>query len=379
MAATIDAAVTLMAGGDIGPVVGPTERFAELIAPALQQADLRFGQCERTYSKRGWEPQFAYGPGGQHTRLDPGLAGIWKAAHIDVVSLASNHTMDWGPEPVLDTIDLFRGMGKHVIGAGQDAEKARKPAIIERNGVKIAFVAYCSVLRDGQAAGIGKTGVAPMRAHTYYAPEEFQPGTPPKIITEPYEEDLQALQEDIRKAKQQADAVIMSIHWGLRHVPKTICTYQPPVAHAAIDAGCDLILGHHAHSIKAIEVYKGKVCFYSIGNFMTTGSAKRTAGTFDWNLIWFPIEKECLPPHGMYQFPTHCRKTMVAKAVISKKGVERVSFLPAFINPQAQPYVVTPDDPKFQEILEWTEWVSDQHPHKFRVEGSEVVVDTAPQ
>ncbi|MBI3068776.1 MAG: CapA family protein [Betaproteobacteria bacterium] len=167
-----------------------------------------------------------------------------------------------------------------------------------------------------------------MRAHTYYAPEEFQPGTPPKIITEPYEQDVQALQDDIRKAKQQADAVIMSIHWGLRHVPKTICTYQPPVAHAAIDAGCDLILGHHAHSIKAVEVYKGKVCFYSIGNFMTTGSSKRTAGTFDWNLIWFPIDKECLPPHGMYQFPTHCRKTMVAKVVIGKEGVERVSFLP---------------------------------------------------
>lgn len=374
MAARNDAAVTLMAGGDIGPVVGPAEKFAELITPVLQQADLRFGQCERTYSRRGWEPQFAYGPSGQRTRLDPGMAGIWKAARMDVISLASNHAMDWGPEPLLDTIDLLRGMGKHVIGAGKDAGEARKPAIVERKGVKIAFLAYCSVLRDGQAAGAGKAGVAPMRAHTYYAPEEFQPGTPPKIITEPYEQDVQALQDDIRKAKQQADAVIMSIHWGLRHVPKTICTYQPPVAHAAIDAGCDLILGHHAHSIKAVEVYKGKVCFYSIGNFMTTGSSKRTAGTFDWNLIWFPIDKECLPPHGMYQFPTHCRKTMIAKAVIGKEGVERVSFLPAFINPQAQPYVVAPDDPKFQEIVEWTEWVSDQHPHEFRVEGGEVVV-----
>ena len=68
---------------------------------------------------------------------------------------------------------------------------------------------------------------------------------------------------------------------------------------------------------------------------------------------------------------------MVAKAVIGKKGVERVSFLPTFINPQAQPYVVAPNDPKFQEILELTEWVSDHHPHKFRVEGNEVVVDTS--
>lgn len=377
MAQSSNQSVTLMAGGDIGPVIGPTGKFAELIAPVLKQADIRFGQCERTYSKRGWEPHFAKGPGGQLTRLDPEMAEVWKTSGIDVISLASNHAMDWGPEPVMDTIELFRGMGKHVVGAGANAEEARKPAIVERKGVRIAFLAYCSVLRDGQAAIGTKAGVAPVRAHTYYAPEEFQPGTPPKIITEPYEEDVEALKEDIRKAKQRADVVIMSIHWGLRHVPKTICTYQPPVAHAAIDAGCDLILGHHAHSIKAIEVFKGKACFYSIGNFITTGSNKRSANTFDWNLVWFPIDKECLPPHGIYQFPTHCRKTMVAKAVIGKKGIERVSFLPAFINPQAQPYVVGPDDPKFQEILDWTEWVSDQHPHKFRVEGGEVVVDTA--
>ena len=378
--------VTLMAGGDIGPVYEPAEQFAELIAPVLQQADLRLGQCERTYSERGSDPQFTDGPGGQsghHTRLHPRMASVWEAAGIDIVSMASNHTMDWGPDPLLDTIELFRGMGKYTIGAGSDAEEARKPAIVERNGVKIAFLSYCSVLRSGQAAGKSKVGMAPMRAHTHYVPEEFQPGTPPRIITVPHEGDLQALQEDIRKAKQQADVVIMSIHWGLRHVPKTICTYQPPVAHAAIDAGADLILGHHAHSIKAVEVYKGKVCFYSIGNFMTTGSPKSAwppksgPGIFDWNLIWYQYDPECLPPNGMYSFPSHCRKTMVAKAVISKNGIEKVSFLPAFINHRAQPYVVAPDDPKFREILEFTEWVSDQHPHKFRVEGNEVVVDNS--
>ena len=377
MAAGNSASVTLMAGGDIGPVVEPTEDFAALIAPVLKQADIRFGQCERTYSTRGAVPQYAYGPGGDGTRLDPSLVKVWDAAGMDVISLASNHAMDWGPDPVLDTLELFRKMGKHVIGAGKDEEEARRPAIVECKGVKIAFLAYCSVLRDGQAAGPGKAGIAPLRARTWYGPQEFQPGTPPMILTEAFPEDVAAMQEDIRKAKQQADVVVMSIHWGLRHVPKTVCTYQQPVAHAAIDAGCDLILGHHAHSIKAIEVYKGKVCFYSIGNFMTTGSAKRTANTFDWNLMWFPIDRECLPPTGRYWFPTHCRKTMVAKAVIGKQGVERVSFIPTYINPMAQPYAVEPTDPKFQEIVDWAEWVSDHHPHKFRVEGNEVVIDTS--
>jgi poly-gamma-glutamate synthesis protein (capsule biosynthesis protein) len=373
-----NATMMLMAGGDIGPVYEPTEQFAELIVPVLRQADVRLAQCERVYSENGGiEPQYMYGPGGNHGRQHPRMAGIWKAADIDIVSLAGNHALDWGPEALLDTVDLFRGMGKHVIGAGKDEEEACAPAIIERNGVKVAFLSYCSVMRDGQAAGPGKPGIAPARAHTYYAPEEFQPGSPPKIITVPHEPDVLALQEVIRKAKQKADAVVLSIHWGLRHVAKTVCGYQQPIAHAAIDAGCDLILGHHTHSIKAVEVYKGKVCFYSIGNFMQTGSKSRSTGTFDWNLIWYKIDEECQPPNGMYNFPPHCRNTMVAKAVIGKKGVEKVSFLPAFINAKAQPYVVGPDDPKFQEILDYTEWVSDQHPHKFRVEGNEIVVDTS--
>ena len=100
--------VTLMAGGDIGPVSGPTEKFAELITPVLRQADLRFGQCERTYSKRGWEPQYSYGPGGQLTRLDPGMAEVWKAANMDVISVASNHAMDWGVEAMLEGVDLVK-------------------------------------------------------------------------------------------------------------------------------------------------------------------------------------------------------------------------------------------------------------------------------
>jgi hypothetical protein len=374
MAENKSGTVTLMTGGDIGPVYEPTEEFAELIAPVLKEADIRLGQCERVYSDRGQEPQFAYGPGGQHTRLHPRFASVWKAAGIDVVSLASNHAMDWGPDALLDTIDMFRAMGKTVIGAGRNEEEARKPAIVERNGVKIAILAYCSVLRDGQAAGKGKAGIAPMRAHTHYAPEEFQPGTPPRIFTSPHKEDVEALQEDIRRAKQQADVVLVTIHWGLRLVAKTICTYQPTVAHAAIDAGADLIIGHHAHSIKAIETYKGKVCFYSIGNFMTTGAPKGAQGTFDWNLIWHQIEPECLPPDGRYFFPAHCRMTMVPKIVMSKKGIERVSFLPSFINARAQPYALTPNDPKFEQVLKFTEWVSDQHAHKFRVEGNEVVV-----
>ena len=372
--------IMLLAGGDVDPIFESADQSAELILPLLREADLRFGQCERTYSERGW-PEF---PGTSHGELsnhrDLKRASIWKTAGIDIISMASNHTMDWGPEALLDTKEFFRSMGKHVIGVGKDGDEARKPALVERNGVKLAFLAYCSVLRPGHQAGQNKPGCAPMRAHSSYEPVDWQPGAPPNVLTVPYEEDLLALLEDIRKAKQQADVVVMSIHWGLHHMPKAICDYQPVVAHAAIDAGADLILGHHPHCLKAIEVYKGKVCFYSLGNFLITGphtnAARDPSKRNVWNLWWYRMDPECLPPKGMYLFPADARKTLMAKAVLSKKGVERVSFLPMFINGQGQPVAMAPSDPKFEEILEYIEWLSDCHSHKFRVEGNEVVVDT---
>jgi poly-gamma-glutamate capsule biosynthesis protein CapA/YwtB (metallophosphatase superfamily) len=365
--------VTFMAGGDVGPIIKPVDRYVEKIAPVFNQADIRFAQCERSYSKRGQSPQWAMSRGGQHSRLDPEMASIFKAANLDVVSLASNHTIDWGPEALLDTIQLFRSMGIQTVGGGRDGEEARSPAIVERNGVKIAILAYCSILRDGQAAGPGKAGIVPMRAHVYYDPDDSycQPGTPPKIISVAYEDDVKAMQEDIRKAKSRADVVIVSLHWGVHHLPKVIATYQPPVAHAAIDAGADLILGHHAHLLKAVEVYKGKVCFYSICNFLTTGPRELRV-PYQWNLHWHRMEA-----NSLYQFPIDAKKTMIAKVVINKNGVEKVSFLPAFINKLAQPEALRQNDSRFQEILDYMEWVSDQFPHRFKVEGDEIVVETS--
>jgi hypothetical protein len=361
--------LTLIGVGDVGPVIPPVDRLADLALPTLGSVDFTVAQCERTYSTRGIYPAWEQVPGGLHTRQDPSFASIFQRSGFDVVSLASNHSMDWGYEPLFDTIDLFQRMGMQVIGAGRNAEEARRPAILEKNGIKVAILAYCSVLRDGQAAGPAKPGIAPMRAHTFYEPNSFQPGTPPTIVTTPYEDDLRAMQDDIARTKKIADAVVVFIHWGIRLIPKTNATYQPPVAHAAIDAGADLILGHHPHCPKAVEVYKGKVCFYSIGNFMTTGS-RSAHNVPEWNLFWRETEEDTL-----YNFPNHCKRTIMPKITFTKRGVERVSFLPAYINKLAQPAALHAGDPLFDEVVRDLEWVSDYVPHRFRTEGDEVVVE----
>src|SRR5262249_51777304 len=95
-----------------------------------------------------------------------------------------------------------------------------------------------------------------------------------------------------------------------------------------------------------------------------------------WNLFSYRVDRECVPPNGIYFFPSGSRRTLIAKAVFSKKGVEKVSFLPAFITPLAQPMALSANDPKFRENLEYMEWLSDEFPCEFQVEGNEVIVNT---
>lgn len=361
--------LTLIAGGDVGPIVEPVDRLADLVLPLLRQADFRVAQCERTYSERGAWQEWMTLPRGNMTRQPQSKASVFKKAGIDVVSVASNHSLDFGYEPLFDTIDYFRSQGMQVIGGGRNSEEARRPAILEKNGVKVAILGYCSVIRDGQAAGENKPGLSPMRASTHYVPHDFQPGSPPKIITTPLEQDISAMRRDIERAKEQADSVVVFIHWGVVYLPKTIATYQPIVAHAAIDAGADLIIGHHAHLPKGIEVYKGKVCFYGIGNFLTTGVSD-LGPEVRWDLIWYHRD-----PNSIYYFPIQCKQTILPRAVFGKNGVERVAFIPAYINKLAQPEPLQATDPRFQEVLQTMEWSSDYMPHKFRTDGDEVVVD----
>ncbi len=73
------------------------------------------------------------------------MSSVFNDCGFDVVSLASNHAMDWGPEAMLDTVQLFRKKGMAVVGAGANLKEARAPTIVERNGVHVAFLAYCSV------------------------------------------------------------------------------------------------------------------------------------------------------------------------------------------------------------------------------------------
>ena len=363
-----DNSVVLLGCGDVGPIHEPVSAFSTLARPTLAGADIRFAQVERVYSERG---ALQIHSGGAHSRVKPHMASVFTDCGFDVVSLASNHAMDWGEDALLDTVALFQKQGIQVVGAGRNLREARRPAIVERNRVRIAVLAYCSILQTGYAAGRDRAGIAPLRAHTYYEPFDYQAGVPPRVVTVPYEEDLAAMVEDLAAAKKTAHVVVLSLHWGIHFIPRTIADYQVTVARAALDAGADLILGHHAHVPKAIGTHRGKVCFYSLSNFIMSSTAKTPAQEAEF-MKRYEVVMDPDYPHLAYG--ADAKRSLLAKAVLSRDGVKRVSFLPVLIDKQLRPEVLRCGDPRFDDAVRFMEWVSEGFDHRFSVEGNEVLV-----
>jgi hypothetical protein len=113
-------AVTLLGCGDVGPIHGPVN-YGSLVRDTLLAADIRFAQVERVYSNRG---ALVPHSGGGHSRVPPEMASIFTDCGFNIVSVASNHAMDWGAEALLDTIELLRGYGIATIGAGRNLAEA---------------------------------------------------------------------------------------------------------------------------------------------------------------------------------------------------------------------------------------------------------------
>ena len=268
-----------------------------------------------------------------------------------------------------------------IIGAGKDIDEARKPAVIESKGTRVGFLAYCSVVSPGFEAAEDKPGVAPVRATTSYEQVDWQAGTPPRIVSRAAPDDLEAMVDDIKRLRPHVDILIVSMHWGVHFMPFTIAMYQYEVGHAAVDAGADLILGHHAHILKGIEVYKGKVIFHSLCNFAFD---LRFPPNFVENPKFKEMKKllnpewEIDPDYPSYPFPADSRKTILAKCIISNRNIEKVSFLPAMINKQSQPSILSRADSNFDEVTNYIERITVHEGLKtgYTIEGDEVVINT---
>jgi poly-gamma-glutamate synthesis protein (capsule biosynthesis protein) len=236
--------ITLVLGGDVRLPSGAPPAF-ERLDPLLRSADLRFVNLEGS--------------------LDAPAAEALASAGIDVVSCANDGINQQAAASlaVLDEAKIAH------CGAGVNLDAAHAPAVLERSGVKVAFLAYTSLRAPGRVARPNSPGVAQAFATTAYQPDPRVaeiPGRPPIVRTTPVPEHLERLVADVKLAKSGNDHVVVSMHWGLPGAELT--EYQVAYGRAAIDAGADLVAGHGPHTIQAVEVYRGRPILYSLGNLV---------------------------------------------------------------------------------------------------------------
>jgi len=210
------------------------------LEPIIKNADVAFCNLEAPFTSRGkkLEKKFNF-------RVPSERVKYLKEAGFDIVSLANNHICDYGSNGLEDTLYELDKTSISYCGAGMSVKEARKMSIIEKNGIKFAFLAYTTTQPSEMYAGEKKPGVA-------YANAEW-------------------IKEDVSKAKNLSDIVLVSLHSGIEksHYPTE---KQKELSRLAIDSGADIVIGHHPHVIQGIEVYNKRVIAYSLGNLVFGGS-----------------------------------------------------------------------------------------------------------
>lgn len=234
-------AVHLVFVGDImldripGKAVAKGEDPFASFAATLQQADLAVGNFECVMATGGKKVPKAY-----NFRCDPAALGVL-ARYFSAVSVANNHSGDYGKEAFAEQLTLFRQGGLPYFGGGMNAAEAHTPLILERKGFRIALLGYDEVELRTYEAGPTTPGLAW--------------GTDEQVVA------------DIKAAREKADIVVVYPHWGLEY-HREPSERQQALARKMIDAGADLVVGAHPHVTQTIERYREKLIVYSLGNFV---------------------------------------------------------------------------------------------------------------
>ena len=243
------------------------------VVSTLRTGDITFGNLECVLSEKS---EKVHSSQSLIMRGMPRSGEGLRYAGFNVLSLANNHTMEHGEEALFETMEVLSSYGIKYVGVVEDAKKDRNPIVVQIKGIKIAFLAYCLLHEDTAYCNVDN---------------------PSEII------------EDVKKSRLQADVVIVSLHWGDEFIQKP-SPQQVKLAREIIDAGANVILGHHPHVLQGIEKYHGGIIAYSLGNFV-----------FD-------------------KWQKYLRESIILRISLSKERVVNVEAIPIFINENFQPEIL---------------------------------------
>lgn len=344
--------ITLCALGDVFINAEDPKAAFKLLEAPLGAADLVFANCEGVYSPTA---------GRGLLTASPEQAEGLRVGNLSIMACANNHVMDDGVEGMRSTLSTLRGVGIEPVGAGENLAEARLPVVVERGGIRVAFVAFVSTFPAGNEARSNRPGINPLRFHNhYYVAEgdlEFNPEMPPEVMAIAWPADLAALRKSIAAAKAQADVVVVSFHWGEAVRPVIIRNYERETARAAIDAGADAVLCHHPHIVRGVDYHQGRPIFHGLGNavFQVRGFAQRISKEVRETL---ERQADAYAPRPYDDYPLlpmhpESRISMVGCLELGRSGVERVGLIPAYILPNGQTEPLDPGTGRGREIFDY--------------------------
>ena len=268
-------ATLIQNGGDIDKAIAPD------LIEEMQAADIMMLNNEFTYSNRGEpleEKQFTF-------RAKPEYVSYLYDLGVDIVSLANNHTYDYGEVAFLDTLQTLKDAEMPFVGAGVNLEEAAAPVYFIVNDMKIAFVSATQIERLDNPDTKGATETAPGVFRCW---------------------NVEKLLQTVEKAKTESDFVIVYIHWGTENTEE-IDWAQDKQAREIVEAGADLIIGDHPHVLQKIEIINGVPVIYSLGNFWFNSRP------IDTGMVKVTLTEEGLQS---YQFipclQSNCRTTLLS-------------------------------------------------------------------
>lgn len=334
-------ALVIAAVGDIAMLRKPSRA---LYLEPWQNSDLRFANLEAPLTEGGI-------PAAKLIRMKaPPQSATWlREMCCDAVSLANNHIMDWGIPGLETTLAALDAAGVKHAGAAKNAEQAGKHIILSVKGHSVAFLSWSCTNPTGFAARSDRPGLAGLRIRTSFVADasmEEQPGTPPWVHTEAVESDVEKLLGAIRAARAESEFVILALHWGVppqwqSRFQGPLADYQVPLGKAIVDAGADLVLGCHAHTVYGIESVErstggsGLIC-YSMGNYIFHPLVDKLESNLDAPLV--PYRSTLLNENS---------QTFIARFILErnpgKLALKQVELIPAFLDRNWESLPPTPE------------------------------------
>ena len=308
------------------------------IAPALRRADLAIGHLEVPHTRRGEELEGDVpAPGAPPENL----AAIAEAGFA-MLSLAGNHIADRGSEGIEDTLAGLDALEVAHAGAGLDLAAARAPAFVTRGARRVALLSYNCVGPEAGWAAAGRAGAAYLRVDT----ADGSPIAPAAPLERASDEALATLGNDILAARKQADCVLVALHKGLVHVPARLAPYERPLAQAAIAAGADAVLGHHAHIVKGVEIYRGRPIFHGLGNGCVVTTALAPSQDHPARAAWAERRKRLFgfepdPAYHLAPFHPEAVNAVLGRIAWQDDGGIRAGVIPVHVEAPGRPVLAT--------------------------------------